>query len=336
MIAGTAFLIIRRRSAREVHNKLQCIDRSQHASRANSARGSPIPSPVPPRGPSSPLKVLLTNSPVGSPIPAVHRSATSSPALSAVQSSPPAPTPVGVGSPQLPHRLGLRMPSSPGSASFSRPLSPLSLVGAATTAATESAQLGARTGMRHSSSYGSLYEADNLRPQLSPMSAHSLPGSPHWGQSQLVMARSVSFSEVVAAGQPPPSPPCSQANDEDFTEVQPGCPRTTSFDGLLSPGHISSKPGSPVALKLHVATVLRATAAAVAQPSPGAAAGLPLRPHAGSPQPSEVLPGHSQQAANETPMDSPRGEAMLGLLAAAAAVNQLPDDASFNTADDGN
>lgn len=311
VLAGTAVLVWRRRGAHEIRAAVQTSERSQHAatSRANSARGSPVP----PRG--SPLKVLLPASPARSPAPGVARSATSSPALSmgAGPSSPPGsmwvpsteqvssgdPTaatfvPLGLVGPQsvfqspqprpVQARLGLRTPSSPSGVPFPRPLSPLGVPVAIPACSTKGGSC--RTALKRSGSIED-YEDALESPELSP---RSTPGSPSC--SQLVVASSVSFSEAASlAGQP-------LAVDA----AEPGCPRTTSFDGLLSAGHVSPRPASPSGLKLHVASVLRATAAAAA----GAQSSVPAGTAAAQELPAEAV-GQS---------DTPRGTALLGLDAA--------------------
>lgn len=315
-LAGTVVLVLKRRAARRLRNKPQYVDRSQNASRVNSARGSPVP----PR-PLSPLKVLQANSPAGSPVPAVARSATSSPVLGSAI-SPPVLSPVGAGSPQLlpiqQHRLGLRTPSSPGSASFPRPLSPLR-IGAAPAAAADSLQQEGRppVGMKHSSSFADMQDTGS--PLGSPLAAHSLPASPH---CQLAMARSVSFSEAAAAGRQLSGLTTSSQEADDFTEVQPGCPRTTSFDGLPCADHISSRPASPAGLKLHVAAALRSSATD----------GAKSRVHAEAADSQEV--GYGQQVDGDTPVASPRDEAMLGVLAAAAAAAAMNLPEQFDADDE--
>lgn len=314
MLAGTVVLVWRRRGAHEIRATVQTSERSQHAatSHANSARSSPVP----PRG--SQLKVLLSASPAHSPAPGVARSATSSPALSmgAGSSSPPGPmwvpsteqvssgdptgatfVPLGLLGPQsaLPSpqprpvqaRLGLRTPSSPSGVPFPRPLSPLGVPVAIPACSTHGSSY--RTALKRSGS-NEEYEDALESPELSP---HSAPGSPSC--SQLVVASSVSFSEAASlAGQ-----------QLDVDAAEPGCPRTTSFDGLLNAGHGSSRPASPSGLKLHVASVLRATAAAAAQS--GAPAGAAA---------AHELPAEAVRQGGDTPVDSPRGTALLGLEAA--------------------
>jgi hypothetical protein len=121
------------------------------------------------------------------------------------------------------------------------------------------------------------------------------------------MARSVSFSEATAAGRQLSGLTTSSQEAEGFSEVQPGCPRTTSFDGLPSADHISSRPASSAGLKLHVAAVLRASASDGTKPRAQA-----------EPVGSQEV---GQQVDGDTPVASPRGEAMLAVLAAAAAIN---------------
>jgi hypothetical protein len=102
-------------------------------------------------------------------------------------------------------------------------------------------------------------------------------------------------------------------------ENQPGAPRTTDFDGLPAVYVSNSGPASPVGLKLHVVTVLRAASAA-GQPmgadavSP-AASGLFGRLNADRTDSMELM----QSVDSETPVGSPRGVAALAVAVAAAA-----------------
>lgn len=314
VLAGTTVLVWRRRDAHEIRAAVQTSDRSQHAttSRANSARSSPVP----PRG--SPLKVLPA-SPARSVAPGVARSATSSPALSmgAGASSPPGSmwvpatervsltedpsgatfVPLGLLGPQSAFpspqprpaqaRLGLRTPSSPRGVPFPKPLSPLGVPVAIPACSTSGGSH--RTALKRSGSIED-YEDALESPELLPRSSAS--GSPSC--CGLVVASSVSFSEAASlAGQ-----------QLAVGAAEPSCPRTTSFDGLLSAGHSSSRPASPSGLKLHVASVLRATAAAAAQST---------ATQAGPATAQELQPAEPVGQGGDTPVDSPRGTALLGL-----------------------
>jgi len=160
----------------------------------------------------------------------------------------------------------------------------------------------------------------------------SVPASP---ASQLEAARSVSFSSAAACA-------CEDDNhsaaDDCCEEPPPGSPRTTEYDGLPGPQTSSPRPMSP-SLKLHVATVLRATAAAQPPAEQGTLAPTAARPQlalcVNDGEGKGVAGVHGSAGTHDgtglsmgfiadSPVASPRGGAVLGV--AAAADVPLPDD----------
>lgn len=327
VLAGTAFLVARRHSGTSVG---QFGERSSFGSQSSRAYSAP---PRQPCATPSPLKILNPNSRACSPLPGTSRSAASSPVLGTHQPSSPvragSPGPLHV-LPPSPSRLTAAPPGSPVStAQRARPLSPLRLPQA-------SDDMGVSPGLKHSSSSADLEGLPTLESCSSP-TAHSMPASP----SQLVMARSVSFSEVAAVGCVEPRGDSCSTFGGSFSEPQPVCPRTTSFDGLPTAEHVSSRPASPAGLKLHVATVLRASAAAAAaaaaQPGTGAVSPGKLRVRQQGDGIGILEVGSVQQEEEGAPVDSPRGEAVLGVaIAVAAAMDQSEAADTGNNEGDGN
>ena len=294
LLAGTAYLVVQRRAARARPAIPHHVDRSRQPSAHNSPASSRLPS-------ASPLKVLHPGSPGGSPVSSPSRA--SSPQVL----------------PAAPNRFVHNIPASPGSASFPRPMSPLSL-------AASGDNRPPALGLKHSSSATDLtLAAEGLHNNAD---SQSVPVSP----ASLAPARSVSFSSAMGQFEAGGFSECTEP-----TEPTPGSPRTTDFDGMAPQLQQTSRPGSPAGLKLHVATVLRATAAAASSAQPLApAADIVLRPHSpkvlpaaagsaagladgsqpsGSSKQLDLSVGLSPAVDAESPVASPRGCALLGVAA---------------------
>lgn len=203
-------------------------------------------------------------------------------------------------------------------------MSPLSIPGTSDDADT-------RVSLKQNSSSADVY-ALPVDEQQHKAAVGSVPASP---TSQLEAARSVSFSSAAACA-------CEDDNysaaDDCYEEPPPGSPRTTEYDGLPGPQTSSPRPISP-SLKLHVATVLRATAAAQPPAEQGTLALTAARPQlalcVSDGEAKGIAGGHGSAGTNDgaglsmgfttdSPVASPRGGAVLGV--AAAADVPLPDD----------